>query len=402
MRRRTFLTSLAGTGLAPAAGCPLGRPDPSPGVVTCGTDTATARGEPAIGTVDGAWPAPHFDRRNTGHAPDATGPGACPRTQWHFSLANRGEHAIDDPPAVVGGTVFAADHRLYALDAADGTVRWTTGDPPGVTCPPTVAGGDVHVANENGLFAVDAATGTARRLAATGADVTSAPTVAGGVVFVGTDAGEVVAADRDGGTLWRTDVNAADETLDAGVLGKPAVAGGTVYVGTYGEAVHALDAATGDERWRRPLDSAAWGAPTVGDDLVYVPEETDLGALRPDDGSEAWRLLDGGAVAGSPALADGTLYVQAGPAVGELSLVAADAATGRVEWQVDLGLAEASPTVVDGRVYLGRGNDLVALDADGGGEVWRMAPLSDVHGPPAVADGTVFLSATEAGVFAVG
>lgn len=97
----------------------------------------------------------------------------------------------------------------------------------------------------------------------------------------------------------------------------------------------------------------------------------------------AWTSDIGGTTALGPALADGTLYV--GRADGQF--VALDPASGDEHWSVDAGKGffsgigghGASPTVVDGRVYLvpgaqrgvaGEGFRAVALDADSGEQVW--------------------------------
>lgn len=399
MDRRTYLTTLASTGVTVTAGC-LGGDRRQTGVVSCEGTTETPHEESTLTTVRGAWPSPYFDERNTSHDPDGSGPSGCPEREWFFSTAAADVTSFDDPPVVADGRVYAVNHDVFALDAATGERRWTTADPPGTTSPPSVVDETLYVANENGVFSIAPDGERVRRLATTGSKVWDAPTVVGDAVYVGTETGDVLAASKDGGTRWRTDVNQSDGD-DTGIKGKVAVAHGAVYAGSRDESIHAFETSSGAERWSRPLDSSIWGGPTAGDELVYIPEEYALRAVTPEDGTTQWTLQEDGYVVGSPALADDTLYVQAGESLDAIALVAADATTGEVLWRRPIGQPEASPCVVDGMVYLGAGSDLLAVNAANGEVEWSMNPGADIHGPPAVVDGVVFLSATEAGVFAV-
>ncbi|MFF7984711.1 PQQ-binding-like beta-propeller repeat protein [Streptomyces sp. NPDC007901] len=87
------------------------------------------------------------------------------------------------------GTVYiGGDHRLIALDAADGGKRWELrlGDPTWST--PAVADGTVYIGS-NGwyLWAVDAATGKKRWKRETGEAQESSPAVADGTVYIGSE-----------------------------------------------------------------------------------------------------------------------------------------------------------------------------------------------------------------------
>ena len=81
--------------------------------------------------------------------------------------------------------------------------------------------------------------------------------------------------------LWRVD---ADADLSA-----PVVAGGTLFVGGADGSVLALDARTGDERWRRSVGAPA-ATPRVMDGRVYVPTRSSIVALDAEDGRERWRV----------------------------------------------------------------------------------------------------------------
>src|SRR3954453_14563843 len=92
-----------------------------------------------------------------------------------------------------------------------------------------------------------------------------------------------------------------------------------VYVGTYDGSVYALDAATGDVKWRREAPGAVHAAPTVMDGLVYYSTCSTCG-------SQASRTVKRGP--------DGTY--------------ARDARTGRYRWGFPAG-KYANPVVADSR-----------------------------------------------------
>ncbi len=50
----------------------------------------------------------------------------------------------------------------------------------------------------------------------------------------------------------------------------PGVAGGVVYVGSWDSDVHALDASSGELRWRYQTGDDVWSSPAVAGGVVYV------------------------------------------------------------------------------------------------------------------------------------
>lgn len=107
----------------------------------------------------------------------------------------------------------------------------------------------------------------------------------------------------------------------------PVVAGGLVYVAAPGGSLRALDAASGQERWRAtgPGDMGLATAPVVAGDTVYVGFSGDeatveglLVALDAATGVQRWRTrVDPAADAprqlSAPIVADGRVYVVSGP-----------------------------------------------------------------------------------------
>lgn len=72
-------------------------------------------------------------------------------------------------------------------------------------------------------------------------------------------------------------------------LSQPVLAAETLYVGSRDGAVLAIDARTGEERWRQSVGDAAF-TPRVVAGRVCVPTASAIVALDPVDGSEQWRV----------------------------------------------------------------------------------------------------------------
>lgn len=148
-------------------------------------------------------------------------------------------------------TVFVGTDAgtLYALDTADGAIRWTASLGAAVTAPPALAGGVLYVPTGDGQLVALAAGGCGAvrcgRLwwGVTGGRVDVQPAVAGGVVFTGSVEGWV----KGFATAGCADRAVADQAvgdgrhrcdarwkykLDSAISGAPAISGGRLFVGT--------------------------------------------------------------------------------------------------------------------------------------------------------------------------
>lgn len=151
--------------------------------------------------------------------------------------------------------------------------------------------------------------------------------------------------------------------------------------------------------WGVDLDGRTRASPTVVDDVVYVTTGSRAYAFDAEYGTEQWRSDELGENCNtSPAVVDDAAFVAV-----DGSVFALDATTGDVAWEADLGSrANASPTVVDGTVYVpvrnesrGRSFPLYALDAETGAERWHHEPEQGfgavpLAASPTVHDGTVY------------
>lgn len=382
-----------------------------------GSTAAVAGCSRSVGESTDRWPQFGYDAANTAATPDASGPSEQPTTQW---VHTAGAYYYNSTQVLVDGAVYAnaGYDGLYALDPADGGVRWhdpesykalTHALADGVVLPGRF--GFRSVATDGGLAVAGQRFGyqhwetESLDYPQSPATVTEELLIAG----VGTEGhspggGRVVAVDRtDGSVRWHTSVEST-------VWGAPAVSDGVVFAAQRATqnpeaeaALYALDSETGEVRWRQPLGTNPLfdpvDAPVVGDGLVYLSTGTGpLVAYDTESGEPVWRLDPPSGVQGSPALADGTLYV------GDLdgTFHALDANTGESHWTASVGKFYGGPVVGRDGVYAASfEGTLVSWWLDGR-ERWRLSLESPVHGSPVVADDRLYLGASEGLLYCLG
>lgn len=179
----------------------------------------------------------------------------------------------------------------------------------------------------------------------------------------------------------------------------------TAWPSAFGDARHssptpARGPQTGHELWRRVLEGAVVPGPVIGVDgsVLAASNGGVLHALDPATGADRW-AYDGGGAYGSDlstsaaVLADGTiLWPGPGQRLHALS------AKGRLLWTEQLDGFVLSPAVHGGRVYVAdNAGTLLALDVPAAGpphRAWRLKIGSGGFSSPAVApDGTVYVAA---------
>ncbi|WP_158058152.1 outer membrane protein assembly factor BamB family protein [Halorussus halophilus] len=216
-----------------------------------------------------------------------------------------------------------------------------------------------------------------------------------------------------------TSVEYADTAWDTEGEGEPtgvAVADGTAYVGYETEhqtavskgAVVAQNATTGAEAWNRTDLSVAVGTPAVSGDTVYVSTETitsppsyDVGkaglfALDADTGETKWRFEGTTDWETAPVLTDGAVY-----GISNGTLYALDTETGEKRWSVETSAGVNGYTgygglaVTDGTVYVtGADGTVTAYSTSDGSQQWNVSvpAASDMSGP-AVSEGALYVTA---------
>lgn len=320
------------------------------------------------------------------------------RQRWHFP---RGRRGVSDPVVADGVVYVSSASEVYAVEAATGQQRWkfSTGHAWNEPTAPGVYGGMVYFGSENAdghLYALDVLTGQQLWRVSTGGPVTSCPVVVDGVVYVGNPRG-LCALDATTGE-WRW------ELFSSTVFGCPAVADGVMYVHAGGQGdgcgLYAVDPATGEQWWKFSTGHE-WkesSAPAVAGGIVYVGSGSSLYAVDAHDGQQRWGFLTGHYVTSSPTVVDGRVYVGSW----DNHLYAVDADTGELNWKFSTaGAVASSAVVVDGLVYVGSwDHSLYVVDAATGELHWKFA-TSDWVGSPAVVDGLAYIGTRDGHLYAL-
>jgi outer membrane protein assembly factor BamB len=308
---------------------------------------------------------------------------------WRFRTGGE----IVSSPLLVGTTVYVGsrDRFLYALDATTGALRWKFETGGAVSSSPAYRDGVVYVGSVDGMmYAINASTGKpawlfkttgesrftargihgaspAKELMPDPFDVfLSSPTIVGDALFFGSGDHNVYALDATTGELrWKFITGNV-------VHASPAVAGGVVYVGSWDRNMYALDAASGKERWRfqtgndttiyNQIGIASSAAVSAG--VVYFGcRDGHFYAVDASTGRLRWSVDNhSGWVIASPAVKDGTVYF---PTSDGQRFKALDAATGAVRFDVETkAISFSSPAIVNQTLYFGTSDGwLHAMDA---------------------------------------
>jgi outer membrane protein assembly factor BamB len=302
--------------------------------------------------------------------PTGTGAGAGTETptwtptsdavpvRWRHETPHQLLDAVSVGPGVDGPAVYVGSdgggagtdgHAFHALDPADGTERWRVSLPTPVVTEPIYADGE-----------------------------------SGPRVYVATrrssDAAELSALDPSRGTrVWGFDAPERRRVYPLGATDR------TVFVGTRdddqsrsGEAVHALAAGDGHERWRAESGDTFPNGGAVRRDTLLVRTPARLRALDVETGEERWRV-DSQTVMYGPALDSRGERLFVGY---DGTVRAVGVADGRERWrrEVDVSISgvltprAAARTTVFVADHTGR---LLALSPQDGGTRWALSVGGD-------------------------
>ena len=234
----------------------------------------------------------------------------------------------------------------------------------------------------------------------------SQPVIAGGLVYT-LDADALVRAQKieTGDLLWQRALKSKRE--EEGILGGGlAVAGGRLFATTGFGAVIALDAASGEEVWRRSVTGPIRAAPTVYGGRVFVITITnELHVIDAGDGRVLWThaglIESAGLMGAASAAVDGSIVV-APFSSGEIVALRVEngrqvwadslTAVGRLDPISSLAHIRGRPVIDRGRVFVtSNSGRTVAIDLRTGTRLWER-PIGSVHGPWVAGDFIFILS----------
>ncbi|QLG28536.1 PQQ-like beta-propeller repeat protein [Halorarum halophilum] len=434
--RRTFGAAVGG--IIGAAGLATGENARLGGETTTSDRTSTQ--SEAEGTD---WPAYRAAAGSTASNPGAGSPTTGAQEAWEWNPDDA--DASMTIPVVADGTVYVtlegdSTVEVVALDSADASVRWRTAveDTSNLSVPAAVGDAVYVVGGDSTVYALDAADGSIRSTTPFGETTRdrynpAPPRIVGGTLYAAVSPtsrshpsrNAVVAAiplDSCGGS-WTVTIEGTEEH-DARVS-TPAVSDGKVFVVGWVDDtgfLRAISAATGETEWELQREGGDnWQySPIAADGTVYAL--TDRGillALDADDGTEQWQYRGWDRVHEQPAVTEDAVYavtnVEGGttmdPAYGAI-VAALDPETGTELWRreapascgpesipggMDCDLSSSrwsEPSVGNGAVYTSLSGaapaGLNALDVEDGERLWQLG--IDPRHAPVLAGGAMYLA----------
>jgi outer membrane protein assembly factor BamB len=193
-----------------------------------------------------------------------------PSGEWQRPTGGEvdGVAALSPDASVVYFVANAPDNNLYAVNTADGSIRWQ--------------------------FPFEAESG----------ELNSSPAVnpADGTIYVGSDDHNVYAINPNGTQKWSFTTGADVESSPVVAI-DPIDGNPTVYIGSDDNKVYALDAETGAKKWEFVTGDEVLSSPIVDlDGTIYVgSRDNNVYAINPN-GIQKWIFPTGNNVRSSPAI----------------------------------------------------------------------------------------------------
>jgi outer membrane protein assembly factor BamB len=287
--------------------------------------------------------------------------------------------AIYHAPIVTADTVYFGgyDGNVYALNAGDGSIRWTFETDGPIIGGLALADGIIFVGSDDGnLYALDPQDGSEKLPPFdTGDSIWAAPLATDSVLYVPSVNGKLYKLDAQ--TLepvWERPFEA-----DAGLLTDPMLADeDTLLVGGIDRRLYALNPETGAVKWSFKADSWFWGQPLVADGTIYVPNLDSHVYALDLDGNEVWAFETEAGVRATPLLAGDVLVVV--DRKGNVYGLNPD--TGTLKWSGPAVLGKtvlANPMFIEGDPNSIEDDEVLILAQ--GGDLFRLDPATGLSKP---------------------
>ncbi len=183
------------------------------------------------------------------------------------------------------------------------------------------------------------------------------------------------------------------------IRGSASYDNGVIYVGSYDHNLYALDAASGEFKWKFPTNGGIVTRPAITNDLIFVgSEDGNLYAILPKTGKMAWTLPLESPIRSSPKIVEGHVFFGCDDGF----LYGVNILSMRRVMKVDAGMAiRSSPAVTNDLIYFGNeGGDFLCVDFRGQPK-WRFRAKRAITSSPLVSQGIVYFTSLDGSVYAL-
>lgn len=330
------------------------------------------------------------------------------------------------------GTTSVFQNRVFKGDKYMplGDLKWVFKTNGKIFSSPIVHDGIVYVGSEDGnLYAIDEKTGETHWKFKTGGAVHSSPAVFKNTVYIGSFDGYYYAIDaktgqlkwkfKSGGEKWSGEISFLglkpvdkymedlwDFFLSSPVI-NPDKQNSSVFFGSSDGNVYALNANTGELKWKFEVKGSIHCSPVLYKNTLYIGSwDANLYAKDIQTGKQRWKFETGTqlgfkGIESTVAVANDMVYFGAR----DPFLFALNAETGKLVWKYDAAYSWIiSSAVVAGDVlYVGTSDTfaLLGLDAKTGKELFKFKTNGYVYSSPAIAGDTAYFGDFTGNFFAV-
>jgi len=276
-------------------------------------------------------------------------------------------------PVLDGGVIFfGAGNRAYAVNASDGSIKWTypasgTNGSSAFYGTPAVTDGKVFIGCDDGhLDALDETSGESIWQVVTGGPVRSAPVIDNGIVYFGSLDTKLYAVREDTQQpAWGGSFRTTGPITGAVVMG-----GDSVIFADGNNSLYCAQKATGRLLWSVNFSGGLMSVPAIyADGTVFVASDHDLYGLAPSVGQTKWHTTLAAAITAAPALStdNDTLYAP----TTDGNLVAVNT-HGQILWTTAVdGVVKTSPVATTNAIIVAtRGGVVEGVSPENGRILW--------------------------------
>lgn len=295
---------------------------------------------------------------------------------------------------------------------------------------PIVQNGIVYIGSEDGyLYAIEEQSGKIHWKFKTGGAVHSSPAIFKNMVYIGSFDGYYYAIDTKTGHLkWKFKTGGENWFGEVGSLGMKPIdtymddlwdfflsspvinleeKNPSVYFGSSDGNVYALNALTGELKWKFKANGSIHSSPVLYKNSLYIGSwDANLYALDVETGKERWRFETGrksgfAGIQSTVAVANDMVYFGAR----DPFFFAINAETGKLVWKYNAASSWiiSSAVVVNNVVYVGTSDSylLLGLDAKTGSELFKFKTNGYIYSSPAIAGKSAYFGDFTGNFFAL-
>jgi len=183
------------------------------------------------------------------------------------------------------------------------------------------------------------------------------------------------------------------------IRGTPALYEGTLCVGCYDNNLYALDASSGEFKWKYATDGGIPGRPAVlGGNMFFGSEDHRLHVVSTQSGKVVWTYFTDAPIRSSPRIAESHVFIGSDDAY----LHAVNVNSGRMTWKAEASSpVRSTPFITNELVYFGtEEGDFYAIDFRG--EVkWHFKAKRAVTASPVVVGDAVYFTSLDGTLYAL-